>query len=186
MNCLPIFSLSSLGADISRSRMLGGVVICERSRVETRNVVHAMDLQLNRGSQFGGEPAVNEIVTYVTQSKFFSPAFNAAIFDGPIRIYFAQYQESQALKLYHNLQERFSEVRRQARGIFKSKGQNIFVMLYPTTESFDLSFSDNAETIGRDRLGVDYVLGVRGPLEDDIFDCLCLEMDTIVNRYVHV
>ena len=85
---------------------------------------------------------MRETITYVTQSKYFSPSFNAAIFDGPIRIYFAQYQEAQALKLYHNLQERFSDVRKHARGIFKERGQNIFVMLYPTPELFESSFGE--------------------------------------------
>ena len=135
-----------------------------------------------------------ETVTYVTQSKYFSPAFNAAIFDGPIRIYFAQYQESQALKLYFNLQERFGEVRRQARGIFKERRRNIFVMLYPTDETFDLSFdgltdgatdgSPNGSTVGiiSRTLGEDFVVGVRGPLEDENFEGLCLEIDKIVNQ----
>lgn len=128
-----------------------------------------------------------EPATYVTQSRFFTPAFNAAIFDGPIRIYFAQYQEAQALKLYFNLQERFGEVRKQARGIFKERGTNIFVMIYPSEDLFDESFADlqaDPNTAGslivRDRLGRDYVVGVRGPLEDDDLAALCREMDLIV------
>ncbi len=128
---------------------------------------------------------MRETVTYVTQSKYFTPAFNAAIFDGPIRIYFAQYQEAQALKLYFNLQERYGDIRKQARGIFRDRGQNIFVMLYPTEETFDLSMGAGAEAAGRpqfvrERLGTDFVVGVRGPLEDDLFDSLCHEMDHII------
>lgn len=154
-------------------------------------------------SEAGNEPRTEQ-VTYVTQSKFFTPAFNAAIFDGPIRIYFAQHQESQALKLYFNLQERYGDVRRNAREAFKEKGCNIFVMLYPNEETFDDSFGDDegsntssvsekglglgagaeagplSAVIATDRLGTDYVLGVRGPLEDEIFETLCLEMDEIV------
>ena len=126
------------------------------------------------------------VTTYVTQSKFFSPVFNAAIFDGPIRIYFAQYQEAQALKLYFNLQERFGEVRKQARGIFKERGRNIFVMLYPTAETFDGSFGERVEEraelceVKCDSLGNDYVVGVRGPLEDNVYDILFNQMDDIV------
>jgi hypothetical protein len=136
-----------------------------------------------------------ETVTYVTQSKYFSPAFNAAIFDGPIRIYFSQYQESQALKLYFNFQESFGEVRRQTRGIFKERRRNIFVMLYPTDETFDLSFDglpdkataganvDSTKGVVISRtLGDDFVVGVRGPLEDENFEGICLEMDKIVNQ----
>ena len=137
---------------------------------------------------------MRETVSYVTQSKYFSPAFNAAIFDGPIRIYFAQYQEAQALKIYFNLQQRFGDVRRQARGIFKNRDRNIFVMLYPTEETFDLSFGDlepqatgaGAESglnmnglVVSESIGDDYVIGVRGPFEDDSFERLCTEIDQI-------
>lgn len=124
---------------------------------------------------------MKETITYVTQSRFFSPVFNGAIFDGPIRIYFAQYQEAQALKLYFNLQERFGEVHRHARDLFKGRGRNIFVMLYPTEETFDLSFEKvPLATIARDRLGSDFVVGVRGPLEEETFEKLFQEMDQIV------
>ena len=152
----------------------------------------------------------SEPVTYVTQSRFFSPVFNAAIFDGPIRIYFAQFQEAQALKLYHNLQERYADVRKNARGLFKARGQNIFVMLYPNVDTFELSFNDDHEDdptptgsgaeaggvrpvradlgsqIVRARLGLDYVVGVRGPLGDIELESLCLEMDQIVSSPVAV
>ena len=135
---------------------------------------------------------MTETVTYVTQSRFFTPAFNAAIFDGPIRIYFAQYQESQALKLYFNLQERYGEVRTQARGIFKERGRNIFVMIYPTDETFEMSFGTEPRPTGlgaevgrtamivRERLGSDFVVGVSGPLEDEDLELICREMDSIV------
>lgn len=140
---------------------------------------------------------MREQVTFITQSKYYSPAFNAAIFDGPIRIYFAQYQEAQALKLYFNLQERFSEVRLQARGIFKERGRNVFVMLYPTDETFDLSFgtfagasatppicsTQNGPTMICENFGHDVVVGVRGPMDDSAFNSLCGELDQIVRRF---
>ena len=137
------------------------------------------------------EPTINGPVTYVTQSRFFTPAFNAAIFDGPIRIYSAQYQEAQALKLYFNLQERFAQVRQQARSLLKERGCNIFVMLYPTCEMFDSSFGNGPKATGlgaeagnavivRDRLGSDFIVGVRGPVEDEALIDLCEEMDEIV------
>lgn len=133
-----------------------------------------------------------EPVTYVTQSHFFNPAFNAAIFDGPIRIYFAQYQEAQALKLYFNLQERFSDIRKQARGILKERGSNIFVMIYPTLEIFDASIGAAADAgasivgteIVRSRLGSDYIVGVKGPLEDGDLENLCREMDSVVTASI--
>lgn len=141
---------------------------------------------------------MRETVSYVAQSKYFSPAFNAAIFDGPIRIYFAQYQEAQALKVYFNLQQSFGEARREGRGIFKSRARNIFVMLYPTEDAFDLSFGPiepaargaGAEAgvayngmVVCEPIGEDYVIGVRGPFNDKSFELICNEIDRI-NRTV--
>ena len=113
-------------------------------------------------------------VIHLTQSRFYSPVFNAAVFDGPIRIYFAQHQEALALKVYYQLQQYLKETYATLRKNFKAHGQTVFLMLYPTLESFEHSFAE--EGIGRqgnvmaDRLGQDYVLGVRGPLEDDSYD----------------
>lgn len=136
-----------------------------------------------------------DTMTFVTQSRFYTPAFNAAIFDGPIRIYFAQAQEAQALKIYFSLQERFSEARSQSQGIFAERSKNIFVMLYPTAEAFDLSFSGSTlssieadlvddlseKAFAQERLGSDFVLGVRGPVADEGIEGLCLKMDKIVH-----
>lgn len=137
---------------------------------------------------------MKETVSYVAQSKYFSPAFNAAIFDGPIRIYFAQYQEAQALKVYFNLQQRFGEARRQGQGIFKNRERNIFVLLYPTEDSFDLSFGPiepEANGAGAEAgvpyegmvvcepIGEDYVIGVRGAVSDNTFERICAEIDQI-------
>ena len=135
---------------------------------------------------------MNECSTFVTQSRFFSPSFNAAIFDGPVRIYFAQDQEAQALKVYFNVQERFADLRKAPRGFFKDRARNIFVMLYPNVETFDMTFGDVAPlitgsgavsgngVIASDHLGNDYVLGVRGPMEDETLENLFEEMDSIL------
>lgn len=113
---------------------------------------------------------MNESVAFVTQSKFFSPAFNAAIFDGPIRIYFAQHQEALALKVYFDLQNRFNDRRDSTRDVLKERKQNLFVMIYPTEETFELSFNSAAAPmplVCADRMGADFVLGVRGPVLTD-------------------
>lgn len=107
-------------------------------------------------------------ISFLTQSRFYSPAFNAAIFDGPIRIYFAQYQESVALKVYFMAQERMRDIYNEVRDSFRRTGVNIFVMLYPSTEAFQMSFEESGltESIVVDRLGPDFVVGVRGPVSD--------------------
>lgn len=107
--------------------------------------------------------------TYSTlmHSKFFNPAFNSAIFDGPIRIYFAQFQESMALKIYFQLQQNCSDLVAVAKSISKETNQTILVMLYPNSESFKMSFeAENHGSIQTDYLSGDSVIGVNGPVDD--------------------
>ncbi len=124
---------------------------------------------------------MNENATLVTQSKYFSPVFNAAIFDGPIRIYFAQHQESQALKVYFNVQERYKDLREKSRYNVQGRGGNIFIMLYPSIETFDLCFDSapqNAEVV-KDRLDLDYVIGIKKALTEQSFSLLYDKLDEI-------
>lgn len=142
-----------------------------------------------------------ESIQYITQSRYFSPAFNGAIFDGPIRIYFAQFQEAQALKLYFNLQERFSDIRSEAREMARSQGRDqkrtIYVMLYPSAESFELSFELRAPIVAVSastldsvpshrvmsaRWNNDFVCGISGTIEDDVLSQLASEMERLIHH----
>lgn len=104
------------------------------------------------------------------QSRFFNPAFNSAIFDGPVRIYFAQFHETQALKIYFSLQNKYAAEMAKAKEISKTHGLNILVMLYPTTDSFALSFEGVSGGIGKDTLGEDTVIGLNGPMDDSMLE----------------
>lgn len=101
------------------------------------------------------------------QSKFFNPAFNSAIFDGPVRIYFSQFHESLALKVYFNLQQKFPELMNRAKGLHQVNGKNILVMIYPSQESFQMSFEGLDTFLVHDKLENDSLIGINGPFEDD-------------------
>jgi hypothetical protein len=107
--------------------------------------------------------------TYSTllQSKFFTPAFNSAIFDGPVRIYFSQFHEALALKIYFSLQQNLSSLMSQAKNIHKQTGRNVLVMLYPTNDSFQMSFEGHSDFLVRDTLDGDNLIGINGPFEDE-------------------
>lgn len=108
-------------------------------------------------------------VSFLTQSKYYSPAFNAAIFDGAVRIYFAQYQEAAALKLYFDAQEKLKEAYLACRESFKRHGTHIFIMLYPTTETYKMCFEvDGEQAVSLARLEDDYVLGVNTPITEEV------------------
>jgi hypothetical protein len=115
-------------------------------------------------------------VSLLTQSKFYSPAFNGAIFDGPLRIYFAQSQESMALKVYFGLLNRFKDV-------IRNSGSTVFLMIYPSAESFGMSFpGDGADSVITESLDADYVVGVRGPLDEQNFDGIFSATEKMLTR----
>ena len=113
--------------------------------------------------------------TTLMQSKYFNPAFNSAIFDGPVRIYFAQFHESQALKVYFSIQQKLTAEMAKAKEAAKNSGANILVMIYPTADSFAFSFESSAATATPfevEKWNEDVVIGLRGPLEDENLDLL--------------
>lgn len=138
-------------------------------------------------------------ISFLTQSRFYSPAFNAAIFDGPVRIYFAQYQEAQALKVYFNVQQRLKDINgssnTRAREAFRRMGVNIFIMLYPNLETFQISFegvTDNglpqnqitASSILVDKIGPDHVVGAAASLIEKTVDEICNRIYEITSELV--
>ena len=109
------------------------------------------------------------------QSKYFNPAFNSAIFDGPVRIYFAQFHEALALKIYFLIQQKLLAEMAHAKQVSKSSGANVLLMIYPTEESFSLSFEgpgDSSRPLEVEKWEDDMVIGLRGPIEDENMDFL--------------
>ncbi len=121
-------------------------------------------------------------VSFLTQSRFYSPAFNSAIFDGPFRIYFAQYQEALALKIYFKLQEQMKAFYVQAKAEFKLRGRSVFVMLYPSSDTFENCFlaGKSAIHVMMDHIGEDPVIGVRGPIKDQDFEQIFSEIVAVL------
>ncbi|MFP5520278.1 MAG: hypothetical protein ACLGGX_10260 [Bdellovibrionia bacterium] len=112
------------------------------------------------------------------QSKYFSPAFNSAIFDGPVRIYFAQFHESQALKIYFALQQKLSHEWSRAKEVSRQTGANLLIMIYPTTDSFGLSFDEELAVTGyiQESWNNELVFGLNGPMEDSNLDKFLTEV----------
>jgi hypothetical protein len=111
--------------------------------------------------------------TPLMQTKYFSPAFNSAIFDGPVRIYFAQFHESFALKVYFLVQQKMmgSSPHQDVATEFKNKlvasKTNVLIMIYASSESFGYSFAKkHNEVWSYDQLQGDLVVGLQRPLED--------------------
>ena len=124
----------------------------------------------------------------LVQSKFFNPAFNSAIFDGPVRIYFSQFYESLALKLYFAVQEELGELLTEAKEAARHQDRNVLVMLYPNPESFALSFEDSNQFLCSDHIESDQVIGVNGSFEDnkvaEIVESIGVSLEKMLSRSV--
>ncbi len=108
--------------------------------------------------------------TALMHSKFFNPAFNSAIFDGPVRIYFSQVHEPFALKIYLGLQKTYSKEMTRAKELHNFIHRTVLVMLYPNSESFQNSFEVPELSIAKDHLMDDTVIGVKGPFDESQLD----------------
>lgn len=118
---------------------------------------------------------------YITQSPFYSPAFNGAIFDGPLRLYFTQSQEALALKFYFELRSKTQDLTAMWP---RNSGPSFYVMIYPTEETFDLCFvsqglSWTPETLPLGRLGRDHVVALQAN------DCES-QLDEVIEKVLNV
>ena len=118
---------------------------------------------------------------YITQSPFYSPAFNGAIFDGPLRLYFTQSQEALALKFYFELRSKTQDLTALWP---RNSGPSLYVMIYPTEETFDLCFVSQGlkwmpETLPLGRLGRDHVVALQaGECES--------QLDEVIGKVLNV
>jgi hypothetical protein len=117
---------------------------------------------------------------YITQSPFYSPAFNGAIFDGPLRLYFSQSQEALALKFYFELRSKTQDLTELWP---RNSGPSLYVMIYPTEETFDLCFVSQGlawtpETLPMGRLGRDHVVALQAG------ECEA-QLDVVVGKVVN-
>lgn len=76
----------------------------------------------------------------LTQSRFFHTGFNSAIFDGPVRIYFVQFHEDIALRIYFALQDQLSSWFNSLKDYDRSFGSTVLLMVYPTEADFHNAF----------------------------------------------
>lgn len=100
-------------------------------------------------------------------TRYYSPIFNTALFDGPLRIYFSQSYESAALKLYHLLQTQHAELWAQLKKHTQSRKEHVFVMIYPEIKDLKMVF-DNVQSLTIAQTWEEgLALGLYQPANDD-------------------
>ncbi len=78
-------------------------------------------------------------------TRFYSPVFNTALFDGPFRIYFSQSYESAALKIYHLLQTNHLELWTTYKRWTEQTKKHAFILVYPTKADVQMAFDMTTE-----------------------------------------
>ncbi|OFZ31337.1 MAG: hypothetical protein A2622_01750 [Bdellovibrionales bacterium RIFCSPHIGHO2_01_FULL_40_29] len=73
-------------------------------------------------------------------TRFYSPVFNTALFDGAFRIYFSQTYETSALKIYHLLQTEYVELWNDVRKWSLQSKEHVFLLIYPDAQSVQMIF----------------------------------------------
>lgn len=121
------------------------------------------------------------------QTQYFHPAFNSAIYDGPLRLYFAQFHESLALKIYFMAQQKLQNVWAQAKEVSRKTGSTVLVLVYPSVEFFDQTFAQakrSGQRIAIDQFEQDLLLGVRGPFEDDELEPFLAVLENEMGKWI--
>lgn len=111
----------------------------------------------------------------IYRSSYFRSEFDTAIFSDPLRFYFNQNNEPDALLLYFRMQK-YLKVRLKSQEHCRG---HLLVLLYSDAESFRKSFGDNVK-VGVRKLNDDFVMGLCGPLEGDWFPSIVDCIDEIV------
>lgn len=116
----------------------------------------------------------------LVSSNLYSPSLNSAIFDGPIRIYFSQSQESLAMKLYFSLQSEASGELARARNISKTSNRHLIVLMYPSEHFFEMvseEFEHHLLGMALTRIREDDILGLSSQIADQslsqVVKCIC-------------
>lgn len=134
-----------------------------------------------------GTPEMKSSYSQLMQTQYFHPAFNSAIYDGPLRLYFAQFHESLALKLYFLAQQKLNVVWAEAKEVSKRTGSTVLVLIYPSAEFFDQTFAKAQHPHKRfavDRFEQDLLLGVRGPFEDDELEPFLVVLENEMRKWI--
>ena len=108
---------------------------------------------------------MSKTISQLTQSPYYSLAFNSAIFDGPVRIYFAQHQEAAALQIYFYLQKMIENWTLLKPSFSRYDGSQLFILLYPSPENFNELFPNAKSFFELKPFASDFILGLERAVE---------------------
>jgi hypothetical protein len=112
------------------------------------------------------------------RTEHYHPSLNSAVFDGPLRIYFVQSQESLALNLYFQLQKILEKY-----GFDQQNPDWYFVVLiYPTSEIFDTQTQAKGLSFQLLNFGADKLILTHGELGETGFSSLVNSLNSFLDQ----
>jgi hypothetical protein len=118
-------------------------------------------------------------------TRFYSPAFNTALFDGPFRIYFSQSYESAALKIYHLLQSNHIELWTSYKRWAEQTKKHTFILVYPTATDVQIAF-EASDLVNHPICQIwedGYVVGFENPLNEADFEKYFAKLIIELNKF---
>ena len=102
-------------------------------------------------------------------TRFYSPVFNTALFDGPIRLYFSQSYETVALKIYHLLQTDFTSTWNALKDHTSNSKEHLFLIIYPELKDLHLVFTDDKTSLQTQEWEEGLAVGLCQTLDADAY-----------------
>lgn len=100
-------------------------------------------------------------------TRFYSPVFNTALFDGPIRFYFSQSYETVALKIYHLMQTEHANLWAQLKNRSAQTKEHIFLMIYPEQKDLNMVFTNDKSLVYSEVWSEGLAIGLTQSMNDE-------------------
>ena len=101
------------------------------------------------------------MIKHIVDSRFYTEAFNAAIFDGPMKIYFHQSREQTSLELYHRISQGDFFDWDLVKKLNAPLPKSLYVMVYNSEPGFREAFAEKGLHFGIQLIGESsFVIGV--------------------------
>jgi hypothetical protein len=118
-------------------------------------------------------------------TRFYSPVFNTALFDGPFRIYFSQSYESSALKIYHLMQTQNEELWIHLKKWSSETHEHVFILMYPEVSDVKMIFQKQKNDLVEFEVWDEGIaIGMTQPQDESEASAQILQIEKILANWI--
>lgn len=121
-------------------------------------------------------------------TRFYSPVFNTALFDGPFRIYFSQSYESSALKIYHILQTQHEDLWARLKTWSLTTKEHVFLLMYPEVKDVQMIFENqgsSSDLVQLESWDEGVAIGLTQPHNEIDVESQIKQIEKLLQNWVH-